>query len=81
MAFVEHDSILYMHRKPVVRSGGRQVYGNEIQVHFNDSSPDWRLLPDFGVMGELIEEDFYNQLSGREMKAWFENKRHPAGST
>lgn len=74
MAFVEHDSILYMHRKPVVWSGGRQVYGNEIQVHFNDSSPDWALLPDFGMMGELIEEDFYNQLSGREMKAWFENK-------
>ncbi len=51
------------------------MYGNEIQVHFNDSSPDWEaLLPDFGMMGELIEEDFYNQLSGREMKAWFENK-------
>lgn len=74
MVFIEHDSMLYMHRKPVVWSGERQVYGNEIQVHFNDSTPDWALLPDYGMMGELIEEDFYNQLSGREMKAWFENK-------
>ncbi len=74
MVYIEFDSMLYMHRKPVVWSGERQVYGNQIQVHFNDSTPDWALLPDYGMMGEHVEEDFYNQLSGREMKAWFENK-------
>lgn len=74
MVVIEYDSILYMYTKPVVWSGERQVYGNEIQVHFNDSTADWALLPDFGMMGELVEEDFFNQLSGREMKAWFEDK-------
>lgn len=74
MTFVEFDSMMYMNRKPVVWSGEREVYGNEIQVHFNDSTPDWAYLPDYGMMGEHVEEDFYNQLTGKEMKAFFENK-------
>jgi len=74
MTFIEFDSMLYMNRKPVVWSGEREVYGNEIQVHFNDSTPDWAYLPDYGMMGEHVEEDFYNQLTGKEMKAFFENK-------
>ncbi len=74
MVMVEFDSILYLYQKPVVWSGERQVYGNEIQVHFNDSTADWAHLPDYGMMGEHVEEDFYNQLTGREMMAWFEDK-------
>ena len=74
MVFIEFDSILYLYVKPVVWSGERQVTGNEIMVHFNDSTPDWALLPDYGMMSEWVEEDFYNQLAGDEMKAWFENK-------
>lgn len=74
MIFNEFDSMLYMHVKPVVWSGERQVNGGKIHVHFNDSTPDWALLPDYGMMIEHVEEDFYNQLSGDVMKAWFENK-------
>lgn len=74
MIFVEYDSMLYLHVKPVVWSGERQVMGGKIHVHFNDSTPDWALLPDYGMMIEHVEEDFYNQLSGDVMKAWFENK-------
>ena len=70
----EHDSILYMLRKPVVWSGERQIYGNRIDVHFNDSTPDWALLPESGLAAEHVAEDFYNQLQGSRMKAWFENK-------
>lgn len=74
MTFVEFDSLLYMNRKPVVWSGEREIYGNTIIVHLNDSAADWAKLPDYGMMGEHVEEDFYNQLTGREMMAWFENK-------
>ena len=73
LRYVEFDSILYMYRKPVVWSGERQVAGNEIHVHLNDSTADWALLPKAGIMGEHVEEDFYNQMSGNVMKAWFEN--------
>jgi len=74
MEFQEYDSMLYLFRKPVVWSGERQVAGNRIDVHFNDSVPDWAILPENGMMSEYIDEDFYNQLAGKMMKAYFENK-------
>lgn len=74
LLFKEQDSILYMFRKPVVWSGERQVYGNRIDVHFNDSVPDWAFLPESGMVAEHIDEDFYQQLTGSKMKAFFENK-------
>lgn len=66
----EQDSMLYMLRKPVVWTGERQIYGNRIDVHFNDSTPDWALLPESGLAAEHIAEDFYDQLTGTKMKAW-----------
>lgn len=69
MRFVERDSMLYMHRHPVIWSGNRQIFGNIIQVHFNDSTADQAILPDFGFSAEHIEDGYYNQLSGKEMIA------------
>ena len=40
MAFVERDSILHMHRNPIVWSENRQIFGNLINVHLNDSTVD-----------------------------------------
>lgn len=74
MEFQERDSMLRLFHKPVVWSGERQVAGNRIDVHFNDSVPDWALLPESGMMSEYIDEDFYNQLAGKQMKAWFEDR-------
>lgn len=71
MVVVERDSMLYMFRKPVVWSGERQVAGNRIDVHFNDSTADWALLPESGLMAEHVGEDFYNQLAGKKMFATF----------
>lgn len=73
LVFVECDSMLHMIHKPVVWSGERQVFGNVISVHFNDSTADWALLPESGMMAEYIDEDFYNQLAGKRMLATFEN--------
>jgi hypothetical protein len=72
--FVELDSMLYMFRKPVVWSGERQVAGNRIDVHLNDSTADWALLPSYGMMVEHVEEDFYNQLAGKRLLAFFEGQ-------
>lgn len=74
MVVVERDSMLYMFRKPIVWSGERQVTGNRIDVHFNDSTADWALLPESGMMSEHVDEDFYNQLTGKKMLAFFANQ-------
>lgn len=73
LSFMQRDSILYMHRHPIVWNGERQVFGNVIQVHFNDSTADWAKLPDFAFVAEHIDEEFYNQLSGKELLATFLN--------
>jgi hypothetical protein len=49
----------------------RQIFGNVIYVHFNDSTVDWAKLPEFGFTAEHVGEEFYNQLSGKEMLATF----------
>ncbi|MDE5976135.1 MAG: hypothetical protein K2G69_06275, partial [Muribaculaceae bacterium] len=71
IVFVESDSMMYMFRKPIVWSGERQVTGNRIDVHFNDSTADWATLPESGMMSEYIDEDFYNQLAGKKLMAYF----------
>ena len=73
LEFYENDSLMYMKRKPVVWSGERQVTGKEIILHFNDSTVDHALLPQSGFMAEHVDEDFYNQLAGKKMEAWFED--------
>lgn len=73
MRFEEKDSTLYMVKNPIVWSGERQIFGNVINVHLNDSTIDRAWLPQFGFSAEMIEEGYFNQLSGKEMTAYFVN--------
>jgi hypothetical protein len=73
MTFVSLDSTLYLNHHPIVWSENRQIVGNEIYVHFNDSTVDSATLPNQALVAEEIEEGFYNQLKGREMIAYFDN--------
>ena len=74
MTFRQQDSLLIMNKFPVLWSGHRQILGNVIEVHFNDSTADWARLPETGFASEHVEGEFYNQLSGKEMFATFENE-------
>lgn len=71
LSSTERDSILYMFRHPVIWSGERQVFGNVIHVHFNDSAPDWAKLPEFGFVAEHLDEDCFQQMSATQMTTWF----------
>ena len=74
LSFAQRDSILYLYNHPVVWSGERQISSdNEIRVHMRDSSSvDWALIPNKGLIVEHLGEIYYNQISGRYMKAYFE---------
>lgn len=72
MIFVQRDSTLQMHHHPVVWSDDRQIFGNSIILHLNDSTIDSALLPDFAFTAQCIEPGYYNQLTGKRMQAWFE---------
>lgn len=71
--FEQSDSMMYMMRKPVIWSGERQVAGNIVEVHFNDSTADWARLPNHGMMAEHVADEFYNQLSGKKILATLNN--------
>ncbi|MCC8112603.1 MAG: hypothetical protein LIP03_01165 [Bacteroidales bacterium] len=73
LRFEERDSVLYLLRHPIVWSDDRQIFGNVIQLHLNDSTIDHAVLPDFGFTAQMIEEGYFNQLSGKEMIAYFKD--------
>ncbi|HAP50240.1 MAG TPA: hypothetical protein DCQ56_03355 [Porphyromonadaceae bacterium] len=70
----EADTIINLYRHAVVWSDVRQISGEEINIHLNDSAADWATLPNFGFMTEHLGETYYNQLSGKKMKAYFDQK-------
>ena len=70
----EADTIINMYNHAVVWNLERQIFGDEINVHLNDSSADWATLPTGGFMAEHLGDIYYDQLSGKKMKAWFEDK-------
>ena len=70
----EADTIINMYDHAVVWNLERQIFGDEINIHLNDSAADWATLPTGGFMAEHLGEVYYDQLSGKKMKAWFENK-------
>ena len=71
MRYTQADSMIRMFINPVVWNEDQQIFGNIIAVHLNDSTIESATLPDQGFAAQLIEGDHYNQISGKEMKAFF----------
>lgn len=69
----QSDSVIRLLRRPIIWSGERQVAGNRIYVHMNDTTADWALLPDYGLIADHIADDFYNQLTGKRMFMTFKD--------
>ena len=71
MAMEERDSILRMFKHPVIWSETKQIFGNQINIYFNDSTVDYAELPNSAFAAEHLGEVYYNQLAGKKMKAYF----------
>lgn len=71
MRFTERDSTLRMYVNPVIWNEEQQIFGNVIELHVNDSTIDRARLPEFGFTAQHIEDVHYNQISGKEMIAYF----------
>ena len=65
------DSMMRMYRNPVIWNGERQIHGNVIEFHVNDSTIEYARLPEQGFMTERLTGDYYNQMSGKEIMARF----------
>ncbi|MCI9055247.1 MAG: hypothetical protein HFJ87_08920 [Muribaculaceae bacterium] len=73
MRVTSADTTLRMYVHPVVWSEERQIFGNIIELHMNDSTIDEARLPDYGFTAQRVAEDYYDQIAGKEMIARFDN--------
>jgi hypothetical protein len=67
------DSCLTLVGNPIVWNGNQQLLGEQILVYMNDSTIKWAHVINQALSVERIDSIHYNQVNGREMKAFFEN--------
>lgn len=68
------DSCMTMYNDPIVWNNRQQLFGDEIQVFMKDSVVDHaNVLRQAFSVEQLREEECYNQISSKEMQAFFEN--------
>lgn len=73
MRFTRADSTLRMFVHPVIWSEARQIFGSSIELKLNDSTFERALIPEGAFTAQHIEGDHYDQLSGKEMIAHFDD--------
>jgi len=66
------DSMVYMVGDPVIWNENNQILGNQIDFYLNDSTIEKAIIKDYALsVQDRKEEEQYNQLSGRDMTAFF----------
>ena len=72
MEFSSKDSILYMFGEPIIWHENNQIMGGEMNIFMNDSTIDKVHIKDYAFsIQDRQKDDQYNQLKGRDMKAYF----------
>lgn len=73
LVFSSKDSCLTMYRDPILWNESQQLVGEKICIYMNDSTIDWAHIINQALTVEMKDSIHYNQVSGKEMKAYFEN--------
>lgn len=73
LVYNSKDSCLTMYRDPILWNQGQQLLGEEIKVFMNDSTVDWAHIINQALTVEQKDSIHYNQISGKEIKAYFTN--------
>lgn len=72
LVYNSKDSCMTMYTDPIVWNGNQQLLGEEIKVYMNDSTIDWAHIINQALAIERKDSIHYNQVAGKEMKAFFE---------
>ncbi|MEG1587431.1 MAG: OstA-like protein [Bacteroidales bacterium] len=67
------DSTLVMYRNPVIWNLDKQIFGDTIFILMNDSTIEHALIKDFAFLAQYKGPDYYDQLTGKVLNAWFRN--------
>lgn len=73
MNYKQKDSILYLVGNPVIWSENNQILGDRIDIYLNDTTVSKAHVRDYALaIQDRLQPGQYNQISGREMTAFFE---------
>ena len=73
LVYNSKDSCLTMYTDPILWQGTQQLIGEEIKVYMNDSTINWAHIINQALAVEQKDSIHYNQVSGKEMMAYFDN--------
>ena len=73
MLFTTKDSTLTLYYDPILWNEDQQVLGEKIIFYLNDSTIDWAHVIGQALFVQMNDTIHYNQIAGREMKAYFKN--------
>ena len=74
MQFNTRDSVLHMYRDPILWNNKNQLTGDTIDIFMNDSTIDYVHVKRYSFSIEQTDSIRFNQLKGRTMRVFFENK-------
>lgn len=72
LVFTTKDSCLTLYTDPILWNENQQLLGEEIKIYMNDSTIDWAHVIGNALAVEEKDTIHYNQISGKEMLAYFE---------
>lgn len=75
MTFTSRDSILHLYRDPIIWNEKNQIFGDTIDIIMNDSTVDYIHVKKNTFSIEQIDSIHYNQLKGRSLKAFLEDRK------
>lgn len=75
MQYNTRDSVLHLYSDPILWNNKNQLTGDTIDVFMNDSTIDYVHVKRYSFSIEQVDSIRFNQMQGRSMKAFFENKK------
>ena len=72
LVFSSKDSCMTMYYDPILWNNNQQLLGEKIMIYMNDSTIDWAHIQNQALSVEQLDSTSYNQVTGKEMKAWFQ---------
>ncbi len=73
LVYNSQDSCMTMYRDPILWQGEQQIFGEEIQAFFNDSTLDSMIVLRQAMTIEKLDSIHYNQVSARSIHSYFKN--------
>jgi hypothetical protein len=75
LVFDSRDTCMTMYKDPVLWYGTQQLLGEEIKMYMDSASIDWVHIINQTLYAERVDSVNYNQISGKEMKFLFSDKK------